>query len=300
MVVGDIQMQDVKKILSKNIHELVDVMGWKQVRLAEKTQFAEATVSKYMNSEDKTIPSLEFLITLCKLPDFRDKGIKLTLDLLMDQKFNPKALVRRRENLPVVVRQEVQHADFLGTYLCYFYDQSKTDYNQDHKSKRKLRYGVVSIFDDCENLLGDVVIKARATFFKDEERAEAFELKKKLDSIFKSDMSAGRRNASIEEAFLADNISDYEGKVTFTPHHTFINVQSQACEDHALIILYSPQKNLDSDYIGGIGSVASIARGRAHMPTAQKIIMSKYELGCSDEEISESLASFATITIRIS
>ena len=42
--------------------------------------------------------------------------------------------------------------------------------------------------------------------------------------------------------------------------------------------------------------MASIARGRAHMPTAQKIILSKYELGCSREIISERL-SLATAEI---
>lgn len=297
----DRQRELLSTIVGKNISELIEAMEWTQAKLADKTGVAEATVSNYIKGlkkkkEGGRLASLDFLVTLCMLPEFKNKGLELTLDLLISERFNPKALIQNRYNHPAVSRNEVKHGDFLGNYLCYFFDQSKPVHNQDHKLNRELRYGVVSVFDAYESLTGDVSVKAMAAFFKEENAVTAFELKRNLDSIFNynaEEANLNSRNMAIEEAFQIENVSAYEGAVTFSDHHTFINVQSNVHGDNALIILYSPQKKVDSDYIGGIGSVASIARGRTHMPTAQKIILSKYELKCSREIIAEKLSMSA-------
>lgn len=294
-MLDDRQMNTLMRNVGKNISELIEAMEWTQAKFAEKTGISEPALSNYRKG-DKTggrLPPLDFLVSLCTMQEFKDKGLELTLDLLVSEKFNPKALIQKRYNHPAATRQEVKHGDFLGNYLCYFFDQSKPVHNQDHKLNRELRYGVVSIFDVYESLSGDFSIRAIAEFFKEDGAEKAFELKKTLDSIFKSGVNINSRNMAIEEAFKVENASAYEGAVTFSDHHTFINVQSDIYGDNALIILYSPQKKIDSDYIGGMGSVASITRGRTHMPTAQKIIMSKYELGCSREVIAEHLSMSA-------
>lgn len=283
----------LKNIVGKNLKNLIDAMKWSQAAFAEETGISEPALSSYLKGNEGRLPPLDYMVGLCMNEEFKAKGLNLTLDLLISEKFNPKALIQRKYNHPAASRKEVKHGDFLGNYLCYFYDQSKPVHNQDHKLNRELRYGVVSVFDVCESLTGDMGIKAIAAFLKEEDADTAFELKRKLDSIFNynaEEASLNSRNMAIEEAFNIDGISAYEGAVTFSDHHTFINVQSNVHGDNALIILYSPQKRMDSDYIGGIGSVASIARGRTHMPTAQKIILSKYELGCSREIIAEKLS----------
>lgn len=283
----------LKNIVGKNLKNLIDAMKWSQAAFAEETGISEPALSSYLKGNEGRLPPLDYMVGLCMNEEFKVKGLNLTLDLLISEKFNPKALIQRKYNHPAASRKEVKHGDFLGNYLCYFFDQSKPVHNQDHKLNRELRYGVVSVFDVCESLTGDVGIKAIAAFLKEEDADTAFELKRKLDSIFNynaEEASLNSRNMAIEEAFNIDGISAYEGAVTFSDHHTFINVQSNVHGDNALIILYSPQKRMDSDYIGGIGSVASIARGRTHMPTAQKIILSKYELGCSREIIAEKLS----------
>ena len=287
------QEEKLKKIVSKNLKNLIEAMKWSQATFAKETGVSEPALSNYLKGSESggRLPPLEYLVGLCMNDAIRDKGFELTLDRLISEKFNPKVLVQRKYNQPAVSRRDVKHGDFLGNYLCYFFDQSKSIHNQDHKLNRELRYGVISVFDVYESLTGEVSVRAIASFFKEENAEKAYELKKTVDSIFKSnDISLSSRNMAIEEAFKIDNVYAYEGVVTFSDHHTFINIQSDVHGDNALIILYSPQKKVDSDYIGGIGSVASIARGRNHMPTAQKIIMSKYELGCSREVIAEKLS----------
>ena len=277
----DKQVDELKKVVSNNLRNLVEAMRWSQATLAKKTGIAEASVSNYLNGE--RIPPVEYLMGLCMNDEL--KRLELTLDRLISKDFDPRGLVQRRLNSYYESGREVKHADFLGNYICYFFDQSKPVYNQDHRESRELRYGVVSVFDAYESLIGDVSIRAVAAFFKEEDADLAYGLKRKLDSIFKdceNDYQA--RNSAIESAFKLDDIAAYKGAVKFSDRHTFINVESDVYGDNALIILYSPQKKMGSEYIGGMGSVASIARGRAHEPAAQKIIMSKYELskGCNE------------------
>ena len=287
------QEKKLKKIVSTNLKNLIEAMKWSQATFAKETGVSEPALSNYLkgNEGGGRLPPLEYLVGLCMNEEIRDKGFELTLDRLISEKFNPKIITQKKNITPGASRMSVKHGDFFGNYLCYFFDQSKSVHNQDHKLNRELRYGVISVFDVFESLIEDVSVRALASFFKEEDVEKAFELKKSLDLIFKSDdISINSRNMAIEEAFKIDDVYAYEGTVTFSDHHTFINVQSDVHGDNALIILYSPQKKIASDYIGGIGSVASIARGRNHMPTAQKIIMSKYELGCSREVIAEKLS----------
>ena len=294
------QVGRLKDIVSRNLTNLIKAMKWSQAAFARETGTTEPTLSNYLKGDDDEgkgrLPLFEYMVGLCMNEEFKARGLDLTLDLLISERFDPEALIQKRYNHPAASRKEVKHGDFLGNYLCYFFDQSKPVHNQDHKLNRELRYGVVSVFDAYESLTGDVSVKAIAAFFKEENVETAFELKRTLDSIFNynaEEANLNSRNMAIEEAFKIDNVSAYEGAVTFSDHHTFINVQSNAHGDNALIILYSPQKKVDSDYIGGIGSVASIARGRTHMPTAQKIILSKYELKCTREIIAEKLGMSA-------
>lgn len=298
-MIDNTEVYKLKKIIGKNLTILIeDVLHWTKSKFADVTGIAQSTLSNYLDPDKDTsrIPPLEYMVTVCLMKELKEMGINLTMDLLISDKFNPKELINKRDNHPSVTRKQSKHGGYYGNYICYFYDQSKPVNNHDCKSNRELRYGVISIFDDCESLLGDTTIRAIASFFKEAEFDKASELKKSLDKIFKNNDIVKNRNADIENAFNSNNISAYEGKVNFSDHHIFINVQSNIYGDNALIIMYSPQKKIDTDYIGGIGSVASIARGRTHMPTAQKIIMSKYELGCSREIIMENLKmSVATI-----
>lgn len=272
---------ELTTIVSGNLRDLVDELEWSQAKLAKETGVAEGTISNYLKGE--RLAPLEFLTFMCM--NDKLKKLELTVERLTSKDFNAKELVRRRSNSYYVSDREVKHADFLGNYICYFFDQSKPVYNQDHRESRELRYGVVSVFDAYESLIGDVSIRAVAAFFKEEDADLAYGLKRKLDSIFK-DCTTDRqaRNSAIENAFTLDDIAAYKGAVKFSDRHTFISVESDVYGDNALIILYSPQKKMGSEYIGGMGSVASIARGRAHVPAAQKIIMSKYELskGCNE------------------
>ena len=287
------QLSKLKDIVSKNLRELIEAMGWTQSKFAEMTEISEPALSNYLKGSKNggRLPPAEYLVGLCTMTEFKERGLELGLDLLISEKFNPKAIIKKNLSAPSVSRREMRHGDFLGNYICYFFDQSKPLYNQEPTESRALRYGVISVYDTYESLTGEMSVRVQAMFFKQTDLAKMLELKATLDAIYKqnSNSSVNSRNLAIENAFVSESKSAYEGTVTFSDHHTFINVQSNNFGDNALIILYSPQKKADADYIGGIGSAVSVARGRAHMPAAQKIILSKYVLGCSNEMIAEYL-----------
>ena len=93
-MLDDRQMNTLMRNVGKNISELIEAMEWTQAKFAERTGISEPALSNYRKG-DKTggrLPPLDFLVSLCTMQEFKDKGLELTLDLLVSEKFNPKAI----------------------------------------------------------------------------------------------------------------------------------------------------------------------------------------------------------------
>ncbi len=280
----------LKKNVSKNLTKLREAMEWTQSRLARETYISEPALSSYLKENSGRLPSLEYLVGLCTLPVFKNKGLNLTLDLLISNDFNPKKMLENRYARASDSPDTIRHKDFLGNYLCYFFDQSKPVNNNDYKASRDLRYGVIALYPVCENLSGEYEMRVLSSFFKKEEIEEARSLKKQLDEIEVRNLEIWERAQTVEDAFCDAGKSVYMGRTSFSEHHIFISIQNDTHKDNALIILNLPPKKRETAYIGGLGSVASVAGGQKHMPTAQKILLSQYDLLCSEEQIVDALS----------
>ena len=278
------------RIISRNLEALLKAVGMTQAQLARCVGVVPATVSNYMNpmvkGEKEKIPTLEFMIAVCNVKEFKERGLDLTIDLLISENFNPRAIVEKNSNRASENVKSVDHGGFLGNYLCYFSEADKT-----YAGTHRLRYGVISVFDAYDGVMGDASIKARGLFFSEEEKNEAFALKTRLDILFRegSELNAPERNESIANAFKSGSNSIYEGEVRFSDDHVFINLVNSNYRDNALIILYSPEDGEEREYVGGLGCVNSITRDRIHAPILQKMIITKNKLGCSDETVAEYL-----------
>ena len=123
------------------------------------------------------------------------------------------------------------------------------------------------------NFDNSVKMISLATFFAS--RQEAKEFKQKLD-------------------YLADNYSEiknshntyaqnYKGTLESSVTQVFIDLKSQYYNDRVLIILNNPPT--EKSYVGGIGTVNSVARGREPSPVIQYIILSKYFVETPDGEL---------------
>lgn len=289
----EINEDDLRNIISENLTKLISAMEWSRAKFAAVTGISEATLSNYIKK--LRLPSLTYLLNLCSIKEFRMKGIDLTIDRLLAASFNPSLTVGSWKTFYTRNTTTNMHKDFLGNYYCYLFDQSKT-VGQDEKMFRELRYGVISVFEELDNVTGQTKTQVIALFFKQEEKKKSIELKKNLDIIFSEDLTAAERNSRIKEE--CDKMhGTYFGGLSVSENHAFINLQSEIYSDNALIVLYSPQKKKNRNYIGGLGCVASVAHGRNHAPTAQKIILSRYELKCSKEEIATYL-SMSTAQVK--
>jgi len=284
---------DLMKQIGRNLSKLKAVMNWTQSRMSNLTGVAEPTTANYLKGE--RMPSLEYFITLCNLDEVKDKKIDLRIDDFLSSSFDPGKAQAINSNMAKGLSDISDHRDVAGVYFCYFFDQSKPVNEHMLRGTRELRFGVLTVFDDYNRVTGEKKMKAFASFYKEKEQENAVPVKAELDKIFSSGESVADRNAAIADFYTKLDDGVYIGEVSFTAQHIFISIQSRIHSDNALMILNSPPKRSDSDYIGGVGCIASVAHGRSHMPSAQKIIISRYELKCSFEEIADCLSLSSTV-----
>ena len=111
------QMEEDRKIVSKNLLAISRYMGWSKADMALRTDVSGAAVSNYLSGE--RIPTVSYLKRLCILPEIRDRQLDLTVDKLLSEDF-------RLEPKKVVLPVSKDHAQNLqGRYMVYFLDQSK-------------------------------------------------------------------------------------------------------------------------------------------------------------------------------
>jgi transcriptional regulator with XRE-family HTH domain len=270
--------------IGRNLDKLRRFMRWKQVEMADVTGISAAGLSNYINGH--RLPDVTYLLQVCNTEALKEKNLFLTVDALLSENFDPEIVAGGKlpETVPMLQKEATEMA---GVYFCYFFDQVRFSYDRDFRDMRKLRYGVLTLFEDREAR----TMRALATFYSSEGKTEAMETKKKLEDIFQSYTSSKEREAKLRDYYdkWQTNADIYLGDVRLGIRHAFIHISAPSCSDHALIALYSTGNHRDDGYCGGLGSVSSVAQGPGQMPTAQKIIISKYILGCSEAEIASHL-----------
>ena len=222
-----------------------------QSEIAQKTGVSTASICGYVSG--KSEPSLKFLLALKEAYD-------INIDDFLTQKINFD-----------IRESPLQDAKkFLGTYIVYYYDNSVYKGKASNFSKNTLRYGVVSIYrHNGENM---AIAKLMLS------RQQATDL---FNSI--KDTNTGKE---LSELYGEDQL--YVGNLDFTNTQVFISLKSREYNDLGLIILNNPPSN--KTYIGGLGTVNSISRGREHMPCVQYILISRYVLKIPDGQIYNLLA----------
>ena len=79
----------------------------------------------------------------------------------------------------------------------------------------------------------------------------------------------------------------YVGKIQTTEQSIFLDLYNSVNSDQCYIILNNPPSK--TDYIGGVGTVNTVARGREHNPCVEFIILSKKLIDKPDGELYECL-----------
>lgn len=235
-----------------NLKVLAD--KYSQKKVAEDTGVSPASINNYLNKNSD--PSASFLLKL-----------KNAYDIDIDRFLTGPIEIAEKKEL---TKHDVR---FVGEYSLYYYDTNVYK-GRVHRSTNILRYGVMSILGDSKEKEG---LKVYAKFFDN---------RKDMEETFKFLASASSEKQKV--AYYNEQESKYTGVLETSAAQIFVRLKNNAEEDHCLIILNNPPSN--NKYIGGLGTVNSVARGREKMPCVQYIIVSEKLFKIPDGEIYQRLA----------
>lgn len=194
-------------------------------------------------------PSIQFLIAL-------KKAFGIDVDNFLFSEIKPQ--------------EKTQCGKFVGNYIVYYFNNNSYKGEVHTNLRTTLCSGVISVYEEGGK------IEVLASFMK--ERAAATKLLKECNGL--------KTQKEIESA-LSQNGVLYRGDISANDQSVFFELKSQENNDQTYIIFNNPPTK--SQYIGGLGTVNSIARGREHNPCVQFIIISKKLLDVPDGRLYECL-----------
>jgi len=235
-----------------NFQKNLKVMSNKytQKYIAERTGFSQSSINNYLTKNSE--PSIQFLIALKNA-----FGIDLDDFLFSD----------------IDLSSEISFDKFIGNYMVYYYNNSSYKGEVHVNIENTLNYGVISIVKEKE-LDKNVVVYG--SFVKS--KTDATNLLKELNQ-------AQHPKDIISKFEEIENV--YKGNISTTVQSIFIELNNNYNGDQTYIILNNPPTK--NNYIGGVGTANSIARGREHNPCVQFVILSKKLIDKPDGEIYDCL-----------
>ena len=217
-----------------------------QKYIADRTGFSQSSINNYLTKNSE--PSIQFLIAL-------KNAFGICLDDFLFSEID--------------ISNEVSFDRFVGNYMVYYYNNNSYKGEVHVNIVNTLNYGVISIVKEKDF---DKNVVVYGTFVKS--KTEATKLLKELNATtLTSDILTKYQ----------DSNNLYKGNITTTDQSIFINLNNNFNGDQTFIILNNPPTK--NNYIGGVGTVNSIARGREHNPCVQFVILSKKLIDKPDGEI---------------
>ena len=221
-----------------------------QKHIAEATGFSQSSVNNYISKSSE--PSIQFLIALKNA-----FGICID-DFLFSE---------------IAAEEEASYDRFVGHYIVYYYNNNSYRGEVHTNLSSTLNYGVLSIVKERHL---DKNVTVLGSFMKD--RAEATRLFKTLNQF---------TQGSEVVDFYKQSENYYNGDIKYTPQSIFLDLYNKFNGDQCYMIFNNPPST--ANYIGGVGTVNTIARGREHNPCVQFVIISKKIIDKPDGEIYECL-----------
>jgi len=193
-----------------------------QKYIAEQTGFSQSSINNYLTKSSE--PSIQFLIAL-------KNAFGICLDDFLFSEMEDS--------------EDISYERFIGNYIVYYYNNNAYKGEIHSNLSNTLNYGVVSIIKEGVNK--NVVVYG--TFLK--EKSEAVKLLKRVNATKNS-------TEILEEHKKYNNL--YKGTLNYNQQSIFIELGSKSKGDQSYMIFNNPPSN--NDYIGGVGTVNTVARGR--------------------------------------
>lgn len=229
---------------------------YSQKYIAEKTNFSQSSINNYIYKNSE--PSIQFLVAL-------KNAFGISVDDFLFKEFSDYVSDEKTE--------------YIGNYLLYYYNNASYKGEIHSNIKNTLNYGVISILPESNNSKNVVVYGIML-----KERSDAVKLLRKINSL----------NSNEVISLYNDNVNSYKGELHTNINNIFISLVNNNKDDEAFMILNNPQ--IKEQYLGGLGTINSVSRGREHNPCVQYVIISRKLIDKPDGELYNSLSlDFADI-----
>ena len=217
-----------------------------QKHIAEKTGFSQSSINNYLTKSSE--PSIQFLIAL-----------KNAFGICIDDFLFAEIETDNKES----------YDKFVGNYLVYYYNNRSYKGEVHNNLNSTLNYGVLSVvkLDEMSNN-----VRVYGVFMKD--KTDAIQILKMCNMAKTSEEVMDIHRATQNY---------YKGSLSVAKQSIYFDLHNRFNGDQCYLIFHNPQSN--SEYVGGIGTVNTMARGREHNPCIQFIIISKNLIDRPDGEI---------------
>ncbi len=263
------------RITSTNLERLLDEQKITAKDLALKTGYSEAAISNYRRG--KKPMTLDFLIELRDL-------YHISIDEFLSKEISSDSFRRQIPQSYIEEAEESSCKKFSGTYLVYYLNTNNYKGRDTNTPDESLLFGVISI--STENAASGATTAGYSCLavLGLTDRYEAADLQRTLKD---KSCIADVEKYVFEENAAAFAKKAYIGVFDLSAEHAFITLTHDR-KDKALIILHRVNSNKEK-YIGGMGTINSVSKGRESMPTVQYIAFSRYPISLSSEEIHHQL-----------
>lgn len=264
-------IKDLTPTVAANLNTLLETQNISAKKLYEMTGYSESAISKYRAGTQ--FPPIDFFYQLKTL-------FGISFDDFLFKEIT-RGDIHAQMPLSAVEQAEKLLCDkFCGTYLVYYLNTSDYKGRDKNTPEESLLYGTLTISEDKTNIDDPTYSCIAVLGLKS--RTVATNLQKIINAM--------HRYSDIEK-YISDDEElvkkTYYGDFELTADHAFLTL-SHDRKDKALIILHRVNSN-KKEYIGGMGTINSVSKGREPMPTAQYIALSRYPISLSAEEIHHQL-----------
>ncbi len=252
--------------LMYNLRYLVSKMYGSQKEFAKALGISEPALTKYLNGSSE--PAIHVMMKIKQLHN-------ISIDRLLYQFVDDKD--------DTITAKEVINADqsfydkFLGFYHIYYFN-TNTNYLHSLSLEKSLKYGLLFLYKTT-NDLGLATYHSIAVFGLNRESSVNYAYLKKKD--FKE-----IKDTFYHLAGKSEHVYCYKGVYDVIGSAVYIDLLNSK-KEKASLILSNP--NSEKDYIGGLGTIASLSRGGEHNACVQYIGLSKAVIDLTEPEIAQYL-----------
>ncbi len=261
LTASSMEMQEaINRTLAANVEYIKTAFQINQIELARYIGCASSMLTRLKVSDNN--PSLfPLLYKLSKLFDY-------TIDeLLFTDLMAVSSLKENQDDLP-----EARRLNLKGLYQIYYYDTSSFKGREYKDTADALKSGLLLC---CSDLRNRSHIRCAAIFNMKKDEADALYKEVKMQS--------GEDNTW---NYLTSRMGRqiYYGDLENSEKNIFISLRYKGTWDKVQMIFHYPQSN-SSQYIGGLGSMVSVSKGRMSSPCVQYVALSLSSLNVASEEI---------------